>query len=180
MTEFEHVLVNSFNAYIEEKGIRAISYRLKQHRFTSQFLDVLVDSLDPDLYMGIECKSISVDKGANALYFSQHFTVDKKGVHQIDRISDYLNRSGRRGFLAVELRLGVGHGREAYMVPWEELEKSYHAEKLKLTIQEIRNFPEIKRDGKDYIINPKGWGRENSWEKDIKLKLAENLGETND
>ena len=42
MTEFERMLVNSFNAYIEENGVRAISYRLKQHRFTSQFLDVLV------------------------------------------------------------------------------------------------------------------------------------------
>ncbi|MPM92755.1 hypothetical protein SDC9_139891 [bioreactor metagenome] len=180
MTEFERVLVNSFNAYIAEKGIRAISYRLKQHRFTSQFLDVLVDSLDPDLYLGIECKSISVDKGASALYFSQHFTVDKKGVHQIERISDYLNRSGRRGFLAVEFRLGMGHGREAYMVPWEELEKSYQSEKLKLTLNEIRDFPEIKRDGKDYIINPKEWGRKNSWEKDIKPKLAKNPGETDD
>ena len=41
MTEFEHVLVNSFNAYIEEKGIRAISYRLKQHRFTLSSLTCL-------------------------------------------------------------------------------------------------------------------------------------------
>jgi hypothetical protein len=157
MTEFEHMLVNSFNEYIEKKGIRAISYRLKQHRFTPQFLDVLVDSLNPDLYLGIECKSISVDKGANALYFSQHFTVDKKGIHQIVRISDYLNKSGRRGFLAVELRLGTGHGREAYMIPWEDLKTKYLTQNLKLTLQEIRNFPEIKRDGKDYRVNPEDW-----------------------
>ncbi|HWQ48185.1 MAG TPA: hypothetical protein VN414_04415 [Methanosarcina sp.] len=159
MTEFEHMLVNSFNAYIEEKGIRAISYRLKQHRFTPQFLDVLVDSLNPDLYLGIECKSISVDKGANALYFSQHFTVDKNGIHQIERISDYLNKSGRRGFLAVELRMGPGHGREAYIVPWNELEKKYFALDLKLTLQEIRSFPEIKREGKDYRVDPREWER---------------------
>jgi hypothetical protein len=159
MTEFEHMLVNSFNTYIEENGIRAISYRLKQHRFTPQFLDVLVDSLNPDLYLGIECKSISVDKGASALYFSQHFTVDKKGVHQIKRITDYLDKSGRRGFLAVELRLGTGYGREAYMVPWEELEKKYFAQNLKLTVEEIRSFPEIKRDGKDYRIDPREWER---------------------
>ncbi len=159
MTEFERMLVNSFNAYIEEKGVRAISYRLKQHRFTPQFLDVLVDSLNPDLYLGIECKSISVDKGANALYFSQHFTVDKRGIHQIERISDYLNKSGRRGFLAVELRLGPGHGREAYMVPWNELEKKYLTQNLKLTVQEIRSFPEIKREGKDYRVNPREWER---------------------
>jgi len=159
MTEFEHMLVNSFNAYIEENGIRAISYRLKQHRFTPQFLDVLVDSLNPDLYLGIECKSISVDKGANALYFSQHFTVDKNGIHQIERISDYLNKSGRRGFLAVELRMGPGHGREAYIVPWNELEKKYFAPDLKLTLQEIRSFPEIKREGKDYRVDPREWER---------------------
>jgi hypothetical protein len=159
MTEFEHMLVNSFNAYIEENEIRAISYRLKQHRFTPQFLDVLVDSLNPDLYLGIECKSISVDKGANALYFSQHFTVDKNGIHQIERISNYLNKSGRRGFLAVELRLGPGHGREAYMVPWNELEKKYFDKDLKLTLQEIRSFPKIKREGKDYKVDPMEWER---------------------
>ena len=157
MTEFEHMLVNSFNAYIEENGIRAISYRLKQHRFTPQFLDVLVDSLNPDLYLGIECKSISVEKGANALYFSQHFTVDKNGIHQIERISNYLNKSGRRGFLAVELRLGTGHGREAYMIPWNELKKKYFGKDLKLTLQEIRSFPEIKREGKDYKVDPMEW-----------------------
>ena len=157
MNEFERMLVNSFNTYIEENGIRAISYRLKQHRFTSQFLDVLVDSLNPDLYLGIECKSISVDKGANALYFTQHFTVDKKGIHQIERISDYLNKSGRKGFLAVELRLGTGHGREAYMVPWEALKKKYLSQDLKLTLEEIRSFSEIRRDGKDYIIDPREW-----------------------
>ncbi|AKB82339.1 hypothetical protein MSBR3_1761 [Methanosarcina barkeri 3] len=159
MTEFEHMLVNSFNAYIEENRIRAISYRLKQHRFTPQFLDVLVDSLNPDLYLGIECKSISVEKGANALYFSQHFTVDKNGIHQIERISNYLNKSGRRGFLAVELRLGPGHGREAYMIPWNDLEKKYFAQDLKLTLQEIRSFPEIKREGKDYRVDPREWER---------------------
>jgi hypothetical protein len=159
MTDFERMLVNSFNTYIEEKGIRAISYRLKQHRFTPQFLDVLVDSLNPDLYLGIECKSISVDKGANALYFSQHFTVDKNGVHQIERISDYLNKSGRRGFLAVELRMGAGYNREAYMIPWDELEKEYLAQNLKLTLEEIRSFPEIKREGKDYRVDPKEWER---------------------
>ena len=159
MTEFERVLVRSFNTFIEENCIRAISYRLKQHRFTPQFLDVLVDSLNPDYYLGIECKSISVDKGANALYFSQHFTVDKKGVHQIERISDYLDKSGRRGYLAVELRFGTGKGREAYMVPWEELKKRFLAEELKLTVREIQEFPEIKRQGKNYRIEPREWER---------------------
>ncbi len=158
MTEFERVLVQSFNAYFEKTGIKGISHRLKQHRFTPQFLDVLVDSLHPDYYLGIECKSISVDKGANALYFTQHFTVDKNGVHQIVRISDYLKKSGRTGFLAVELRMGVGHARKAHIIPWIELERFYHTDGiLKITVDNIQKYPEIERDGKMYIINPARW-----------------------
>jgi hypothetical protein len=150
MTEFERTLVTSFNVHFQAKEISALAYRLKQSRFATQFLDVLVDSLNPDLYLGIECKSISVDKGATALYFSQHFTVDKKGNHQIDRISKYLKQTGRKGFLAVELRNGVGHGREAYMIPWNELEKAYKT-KNKLTLAEIQSYPQLSRKGSNYI-----------------------------
>lgn len=158
MTEFERILVQSFNSFFEDNKFKGISYRLKQHRFTPQFLDVLVDSLDPDYYMGIECKSISVDKGAKALYFTQHFTTDKNGAHQIERISDFLLRSGRTGFLAVELRMGVGKAREAYMVPWTELCRKYNEEGTpKITVDEIREYPQIKREKNKYLIDPKGW-----------------------
>jgi len=158
MTEFERVLVQSFNAFFEQNDVKGIAHRLKQHRFTAQFLDVLVDSLNPDYYLGIECKSISVDKGANALYFTQHFTVDKNGAHQIDRISSFLKRSGRTGFLAVELRMGVGHARKAYIIPWIELDKRFHtAGAVKYTVSEIQGFPEIERSGNGYIIDPPRW-----------------------
>lgn len=94
-----------------------------------------------------------MDKGASALYFSQHFTVDKRGIHQIERISDYLNSTGRRGFLAVELRKGVGHGREAYMIPWDDIEKWYLSQNLKITLDEIRAYPEMKRAGALYMVD---------------------------
>jgi hypothetical protein len=152
MTEFERTIVNSFNAHFKQNSIRALAYRLKQHRFTSQFLDVLVDSINPELYLGIECKSISVEKGASALYFSQHFTVDKKGVHQIERISNYLNSTGRRGYLAVELRMGVGKSRQAHLVPWDVVEKKYLDQNLKITLDEIRSYPEMKRAGSLYLV----------------------------
>ncbi len=158
MTEFERKLVQSFNTFFEKENIRGIAHRLKQHRFTPQFLDVLVDSLDPDYYLGIECKSISVEKGACALYFTQHFTIDKNGAHQIDRISDFLRRSGRSGYLAVELRMGSGMARKAYMVPWKELKRLYHDEDtVKLSIEDIRSHPEIVREGEQYIIEPRRW-----------------------
>ncbi|MEA1985807.1 MAG: hypothetical protein U9N13_09195 [Euryarchaeota archaeon] len=158
MTEFERVLVRSFNTFFEMENIKGIAHRLKQHRFTPQFLDVLVDSLNPDYYLGIECKSISVEKGANALYFTQHFTVDNKGAHQIDRISDFLRRSGRTGFLAVELRHGPGCARKAHIIPWNELHQRFHTDGvLKYTVEEIQDYPEILRHGEQYVIEPIKW-----------------------
>ncbi|KGK98295.1 hypothetical protein LI82_11305 [Methanococcoides methylutens] len=158
MTEFERELVQSFNAFFEKNNVRGIAHRLKQHRFTPQFLDVLVDSLNPDYYMGIECKSISVEKGANALYFTQHFTVDKKGSHQIDRISDFLRRSGRNGFLAVELRMGAGCARKAHIIPWDDLYSRFHDESsLKYTVEEIQTYPPIERKSGHYLIEPVKW-----------------------
>ncbi len=158
MTEFERKIVQSFNFFFEKENIRGIAHRVKQHRFTPQFLDVLVDSLDPDYYLGIECKSISVEKGASALYFTQHFTMDKNGTHQIDRISDFLRKSGRSGYLAVELRMGSGSARKAYMIPWKELKQRFHDENtVKLTLEEINSYPEIIREGEQYVIEPQRW-----------------------
>ncbi len=158
MTEFERVLVRSFNTFFEKNKVKGVAYRLKQHRFTPQFLDVLVDSLDPDYYMGIECKSISVDKGAKALYFTQHFTTDKNGLHQIERISDFLLKAGRTGFLAVELKMGTGRTREAYMIPWTELCRKYREEgTAKITVEEIQDYPRIERESNEYLIDPEGW-----------------------
>jgi len=157
MTEFERGLVSSFNAYFKENNIKGISYRLKQHRFTPQFLDVLVDSLNPDYYLGIECKSISVEKGTKALYFTQHFTTDKKGVHQIERITDFLKSSGRCGFLAAELRFGVGHARQAYAIPWKDVADRFFSDALKMTIEEISAYPHLIRSGGGYRVEPEAW-----------------------
>lgn len=155
MTELERVLVQAFNAFFEKNGIKGIAYRLKQHRFTSQALDVLVDSLNPDFYIGIECKSISVQKGANALYFTQHFGADRNGKNQVERESEFLRRSGRRGFLVVELKYGTGRQRRAYVIPWYDLlEKFNRAAGFK--IQEIEGYPEIPRHS-TYIIEKETW-----------------------
>ena len=153
MNDFERVMVKSFNTHFAKNNVRAFAHRLKQSRFAVQLIDVLVDSLDPDLYAGIECKSISVEKGANAIYFSQHFTTDKKGVHQIERISDYITQTGRRGFLAVELRNGGGHGKEAYLIPWQAVEKRYSNHDTRITLEEIRDYPELKREGSKYNVS---------------------------
>jgi Holliday junction resolvase len=150
MTDFERALVNSFNSFFEEEEIEGIAHRKKQHRFSSQLCDVLVDSPHEMFYMAIENKSVKTSS-TNKLYFSQHFSESDKG-HQVERISDFVDRSGRRGFLAVELKRGRGRARKAYMVPWSAVREAYRAGKPGLHIDEIQEFPEILRDSEDYSV----------------------------
>lgn len=155
MNDFESTLLRSFNLFFEQHGIRGVCHRLKQSRFATQIVDLLVDSLNPDYYLAVECKSIDATR-IGALYFSQHFTVDKKGVHQVERISDFLERSGRTGFLAVELRCGSGRRKNAYMIPWEHVAARFK-EGTGFTLEEIRGFSLLKRRSGLYEIDPRRW-----------------------
>mgnify|MGYP002762946781 CR=1 FL=1 len=150
MTDFERALVNSFNDFFEDEEIEGIAHRKKQHRFSSQLCDVLVDSPHETFYLAIENKSVKVDS-TNKLYFSQHFS-SSNGGHQVERISDFIDRSGRRGFLAVEYKRGRGKARKAYMVPWAELRKCYEDGESGMHLDDIRGFPEIFRDSEDYDL----------------------------
>jgi Holliday junction resolvase len=150
MTDFERALVNSFNKFFAEEDIDGIAHRKKQHRFSSQLCDVLVDSPHEMFYLAIENKSVKTSS-TNKLYFSQHFSESDKG-HQVERISDFVDRSGRTGFLAVELKRGRGRSRKAYMVPWGAVREAYQDGSSGLHIDEIQEFPEILRDSEDYSV----------------------------
>jgi len=150
MTEFERELVNSFNNFFEEEALEGIAHRMKQHRFSSQLCDVLVDSPHDMFYLAIENKSVKTSS-TNKLYFTQHFSTSENG-HQIARISDFLDRSGRKGFLAVELKRGRGRPREAYMVPWRKVRKKFKQDKTGIHLDEIKQHPEILRNSEEYSI----------------------------
>lgn len=150
MTDFERELVNAFNKFFEEEEINGIAHRKKQHRFSSQLCDVLVDSKHEMFYLAIENKSVKTSS-TNKLYFSQHFS-DTQDGHQVERISDFLDRSGRKGFLAVELKRGRGRSRKAYMVPWTIIRQRYENGEPGLSIDEIREHPEIFRSGEVYSV----------------------------
>ncbi len=150
MTDFERSLVKSFNRFFESRKIRGIAYRRKQHRFSSQFVDILVDSFNPDFYLAIENKSLKTSS-ADKLYFSQHFSKTDEG-HQVERIDDFVHRSGRKGFLAVELRRGTGRPRKAYMIPWNEVMERFENGGKGFSVEEIKDFPEIKRNSTNYKI----------------------------
>jgi Holliday junction resolvase len=123
MSDFERDIVHCFNHFFTVQNIKGFAYRLKQSKFSSQYVDVLVDSLDPRYYLAIECKSIKGKK----LYFKQHFHEDKENVHQVDAISDFLHKTGRRGYLAVEFRGGSGRPKEAFLLRWDEVVRHYES-----------------------------------------------------
>jgi len=150
MTDFERELVNAFNNFFQEEEIDGIAHRKKQHRFSSQLCDVLVDSQHEMFYLAIENKSVKTS-ATNKLYFSQHFSTSDNG-HQVERISDFLDRSGRNGFLAVELKRGRGRSRKAFLVPWDVIRERYNQGEAGLHVDEIQEFPEILRSSEHYSI----------------------------
>lgn len=150
MTEFERELVKAFNNFFQEEEISGIAHRKKQHRFSSQLCDVLVDSEHEMFYLAIENKSVK-ESSTNKLYFSQHFS-ESDGGHQVDRISDFLDRSGRKGILAVEIKRGRGRPREAYAVPWNIVRERFENGETGLHLDEIREYPEISRSSESYSI----------------------------
>jgi Holliday junction resolvase len=147
MSDFEREIVHCLNRFFKTHHIQGFAYRLKQHKFTSQYVDVLVDSLNPSYYLSIECKSI-IDR---KLYFSQHFHSDKNNVHQVDAISDFLLKTGRIGFLAVEFRQGPGKASEAFLIPWQVVVGHFRDNKG-ITIDDARSGIALTRSKDGYLL----------------------------
>lgn len=151
MPDFEWALTNALNAFFEKDGISAIAYRLKQSRFSTQFMDILVDSKTPEYYLAIECKSLDARK-TRSLYFKQHFSL-AAGGHQMARETEFITRSGRQGILAVELRHGAGKARTAHLVPWGQIYQSFAEGKTGLSLRDIEVNPPLEREGGAYRIS---------------------------
>ena len=130
---FERRLVNQLNENKKEKT-QYHAYRRKQHRFSSQDIDLLVDSDNSQYYLGIECKSKQIDYKKDAtseakLYFSQSFNENKDGKHQIPRITEFLKKTGRHGYLAIAYRRGRGKKVLEYALDWMYVQKLYEQDK---------------------------------------------------
>ncbi|WP_292384785.1 Holliday junction resolvase [Methanoculleus sp. UBA430] len=147
MANFEREITSCLNRFFAHRKTQGFAYRLKQSKFNTQYVDVLVDSLDPRYYLAIECKSISGKK----IYFSQHFHSDKNHVHQVDSITDFIRKTGRRGFLAVEFRFGAGRAKEAYLMPWETL-LGYYGNVPGIPIDDFRLCCTLDRADEEYDL----------------------------
>lgn len=147
MSDFERDIVHCLNDFFKTKNLKGYAYRLKQSKFNTQYVDVLVDSLDPRYYLAIECKSIKGKK----IYFSQHFHQDKDNVHQIDAIWDFTNKTGRKGFLAVEFKGGRGCSNQAYLLSWSEIMKIRES-KPGISFDDFQKGIELKRCSGGYEL----------------------------
>ncbi|WP_292392623.1 hypothetical protein [Methanoculleus sp. UBA303] len=59
MANFEGENTCRINRFFAHRRVQGFAYRLKQSKCDTQYVDVLVDSLDPRYHLAIECRSIS-------------------------------------------------------------------------------------------------------------------------
>lgn len=148
--DFERSLVQCFNSYFETNKTRALAYRNKQYRYTSQVFDIFVDSLDPIFYLAIECKSIDA-RTTKRLYYSQYFHNNAK-FPQIQRETEHLTKTGRLGLLAVEVRRGPGKKVHCFLVPWHVLNHSYLCGESGLWPEQITYSVHMDRVKNEYAL----------------------------
>lgn len=138
----ESNLVNSFNKTLKRLKKGGKCYRLKQSRFSDQFLDIILDSAHHG-YFAIEHKSITKK---DSIYFSSNFKKHKDGSHQVETINEFINDTGRKGFLFVEIRRGAGKPLELYAIPWSNVWRAWKKKQ-----KGLKHIPEF-----GYKINRKG------------------------
>lgn len=141
--QFERALADAFNDHLGEEPPRGYAHRKKQHRFTSQECDVMVDSPMDEFYLAIECKSIK-DDSTNKLYFSTHFSDG-----QLDRLKRFCDMSGRTGYVAVEVKRGAGIQRRAFLLPLETV-LDYRRTEAGIPLGHMEDYTEIPRKGSEY------------------------------
>lgn len=157
---FERDMVKAYNVFFREKKIKGFAYRLKQYKYTSQLIDILVDSPFQEYYQAVECKSVKVTKGKGNINFNSYFSDG-----QIENEYKFVDLTGRRGILAVEFRHqpdsyiqrrgargGLKKWKEAYLVPFEYVWDVYLSGAKSLSIDEVREFPNVKREKSLYRL----------------------------
>lgn len=127
--ELHHALDDHYN--------HALVHRLKQNRFTPQEFDLIVIKFNP---IFIECKSRDISD-RKTLKLSQLFHDE-----QLKKQLEVVNNTGLQGLLALELRRGRGHAKEAYMLPLSQCNDA------RIEIEDPSLGVEIEREGSDYQI----------------------------
>ncbi len=147
---FEAALTKCFNSYFTDNKIAAVAYRHFEYFRREQLLDVLIDSANRSYYYGVECKSIDYGR-IKKLYFTT-FNRSAQGKHQIVREQEFLERSGRIGVLALEIRGLEGHKRTVALIPWRELLVLYNLGKKGIELDTFDEYPCLYRVRGEYVL----------------------------
>lgn len=149
----ENGMVKAINRFFQQNNLQGIAYRRKQHRFTSQFLDIMVDSAEDDIVdVAFEHKSWKT-KSSKKLYFSQHFSDNTQddflnATHQVERVQEFKEKSGYEVYLAAEVRRGPGKPIKLFILPWTTV---------------VERYENYKEDGSCAGFSPE-WFEENALE----------------
>ncbi len=140
--QFERDIVKAFNDFFTESGVNGYAYRLKQTKFVPQDMDILVDSLNRHYYLGIECKSRTINKNHSGLFFDDNIK------NQVSKQVNFLAKTGRKGYFAVEyLTEVVSHQkrkRTTVLIPHGDIYKLILAGHKVLTIEDILKYPVLQ------------------------------------
>jgi hypothetical protein len=157
---FEYSIKKALEAYLNDFDIKG-HVRREFQRFAS-FLgtDITIDTLDGDLYIAVECKSIDLNKKSNknVRTFPALFHTRKDGRTQFDTITQYLEATGRSGYLCVELKRGEWCGMkfqtQAFFMPWCDVEAIIRSRAI--SINDVCNYPCLTYSHQKYTI-PRGF-----------------------
>lgn len=146
---FERAVVKAFNDYFIESGIKGYAYRMHQTKFLPQDIDILVDSPNRNYYLAIECKSRTISPATPGMYFDPHMR------KQITNQTLFLEKTGRKGYMAIEFRPKVPQRkapRIAFMVPHEAVYKMLLTEKFGVVPEDLIGYPRLQYLHESYII----------------------------
>jgi hypothetical protein len=142
MINFDVMLYKCLNELYEREKIPAMAYKIPMIRYNRQGFDVYSDSRLYEYYSAFECKSHEAVENV-PLYFSAHFH-HVKGVHQLEHENQILLKSGRVGFLAVELKNYEGQRKVAYLIPWRVCYGMYSRGNACISNDEIASYIELE------------------------------------
>lgn len=132
--KFEYFMTAFMNEYMDSYGYSGIAYMHPEDPNITQKIDIIVDALDGDIFLGVECKSIHEEAHPNGkIPFEKLFHVNKNGLSQVERQHMYLKSSGRYGIIAFELRVM----NEVFLVPHRFVLDKWQNDDKFITFEEI-------------------------------------------
>lgn len=139
--DFEDDLLEALQEYVGDNGVamrRRQEFRSRGGKFQGdQFVDIMVDSPQPEFYLGIEAKKATASSSGK-FYFSNHYPRD-----QVRDQAEYGDRSGREIFTAVLVRDYEGEDYRL-LFPVEYFEQVVESGEAGVP------FPELLEDGVDW------------------------------